>query len=56
MANLIIDVSVLTAALLLDEPYNQAAREVLQRSLQDNLVTSSLLCHEEGGELDVGKG
>jgi predicted nucleic acid-binding protein len=46
VANLVIDASVVTAALLPDEPYNRAAREVLQRSLQDNLVTSSLLRHE----------
>ncbi len=46
MAKLIIDASLVLAALLPDEPHSQAARAILQGSLPNELVTSSLLRHE----------
>jgi predicted nucleic acid-binding protein len=41
---LIVDASVVVAALLPDEPYNKAARRALQST--EDLITSSLLRHE----------
>lgn len=46
MAKLVVDASVIIAALLPDEPYNKAARAVLQSSLQSECMTSSLMRHE----------
>lgn len=46
MAKLIVDASLVLAALLPDEPHSQAARAILQGSLPNELVTSSLLRHE----------
>lgn len=46
MTRLVVDASVIIAALLPDEPYNQAARAVLQSSLPSECMTSSLMRHE----------